>query len=306
MSNISKVTREKNENYTTIGNEVLRDKRISLKAKGLLITALGLPPTWELSVSGLQKCLKEEEKAIRSAFNELIEFGYCERKRLRDPETQLFVGTEYIFRETPINRELDPPAQNLHVEKPHVEKDGQLNPYELNTDASNSVPSGTGVPPLASIFGPNLGQPLSLPTSSVEGAESPCVSSPEQLAKKAIWDRGVYLLGTNGKSNDQARRQIGKWLKRNYELDVINVIASLPEGIADYVSYVTEILKNYLPKDHHLKTNEELAKEREEAAQVTIAPPPTIKPSRDMPADAFRQQEAGECYTEIGNKGKGY
>ncbi len=300
MSNISKVTREKNENYTTIGNEVLRDKRISLKAKGLLITALGLPPTWELSVSGLQKCLKEEEKAIRSAFNELIEFGYCDRKRLRDPETQLFIGTEYIFRETPINREPDPPAQNPHVEKPHVEKDGQLNPYELNTDSSNSVPNGTGVPPLASIFGPPLGQP-SLPASSIGEAEFPRVS---QTPQEFVWGEGVQFLTRNGATN--FRGVLGEFLRDHHHEDVVTMLKGLPEHRLDYVPYMKKLMKGYLKKDAKLKTNEELRVEREQFAQSTIAPPSTAKPAREMPADAFRAQEAGECYTEISDKGKGY
>ena len=62
---------EKNSNYTTMSNKHLRDKRISLKAKGLLSQMLSLPDDWGYSVGGLASVNQEGEKAIISTLKEL-------------------------------------------------------------------------------------------------------------------------------------------------------------------------------------------------------------------------------------------
>ena len=51
----------KNENYTTMCNTHLRDKNLSLKAKGLLSMMLSLPDIWHYSVKGLEGICKAEE-----------------------------------------------------------------------------------------------------------------------------------------------------------------------------------------------------------------------------------------------------
>ena len=89
----------KNKNYSTINNEVLRDKNISLKAKGLLITILSLPDDWDLSVSGMAVICLEGRRAIASAINELREFGYIKRTTIKD--NNRFAGYEYLVQESP-------------------------------------------------------------------------------------------------------------------------------------------------------------------------------------------------------------
>ena len=44
---------EKNKNYTVMSNVHLRDKALSLKAKGLLSLILSLPDDWQYNVKGL-------------------------------------------------------------------------------------------------------------------------------------------------------------------------------------------------------------------------------------------------------------
>ena len=44
---------EKNRDYTVIANHHLRDKTLSLKAKGLLALMLSLPEGWDYSTNGL-------------------------------------------------------------------------------------------------------------------------------------------------------------------------------------------------------------------------------------------------------------
>ena len=44
---------EKNKGFTVMSNYHLRDKNLSLKAKGLLSYMLSLPEDWDYSIDGL-------------------------------------------------------------------------------------------------------------------------------------------------------------------------------------------------------------------------------------------------------------
>ena len=50
---------ERTDNYTVMANYHLRDKRLSLKAKGLLSVMLSLPPEWDFTLTGLAYISKE-------------------------------------------------------------------------------------------------------------------------------------------------------------------------------------------------------------------------------------------------------
>lgn len=59
-----------------MSNIHLRDKNLSLKAKGLLSVMLSLPDDWNYSIAGLCSICKENETAIKSALNELKAYNY--------------------------------------------------------------------------------------------------------------------------------------------------------------------------------------------------------------------------------------
>ncbi len=63
---------EKDKNYTVMSNYHLRDKRLSLKAKGLLSFMLSLPEDWDYSLNGLVAMHKEGREAIQNALDELL------------------------------------------------------------------------------------------------------------------------------------------------------------------------------------------------------------------------------------------
>lgn len=86
--------------YTVIENNILRDKTISLKAKGLLCLVMGLPDDWKFSLNGLSSICKEGVEAIKTAMDELEKNGYLIRNRTRDCGKY---NTEYDFFEIPVN-----------------------------------------------------------------------------------------------------------------------------------------------------------------------------------------------------------
>ena len=102
----------KSKDYTTICNRIFKDKRLSLKAKGLLAMLLSLSDHWDLSISGLEVILKEGKDSIRTTINELIKNGYIIREREKDKKG-IFIGIKYIVFEHPSldNPTLDNPTQ---------------------------------------------------------------------------------------------------------------------------------------------------------------------------------------------------
>ena len=130
---------EKNRNYCTINNTVIWDNRISLKAKGLLMTMLALPDDWNYSIEGLSKIMKEGKDAIRSAIQELEEAGYVQRIQDKS-ESGKFNGYIYIIHEAPIleNTELEPLAENPTTVEPTTENPTQQNIYKHNTNIQTS------------------------------------------------------------------------------------------------------------------------------------------------------------------------
>lgn len=57
---------ERTQNYTVMSNYHLRDRRLSLKAKGLLSLMLSLPEDWDYTLSGLARISLEGKDAIRA------------------------------------------------------------------------------------------------------------------------------------------------------------------------------------------------------------------------------------------------
>ena len=118
----------KSKDYTTICNRIFKDRRLSLKAKGLLAMLLSLSDHWELSIKGLIVILKEGESAIRSTINELIENGYVERERVKN-EKGVIIGINYTVFESP---KLNSPRLGFPNVDNQVQVSNNLSNYQSN------------------------------------------------------------------------------------------------------------------------------------------------------------------------------
>ena len=58
---------EKNKGYTVMSNHHLRNKDLSLKAKGLLSQMLSLSEDWDYTLKGLALINREKIDAVRQA-----------------------------------------------------------------------------------------------------------------------------------------------------------------------------------------------------------------------------------------------
>ena len=131
---------ERTGDYTVMSNFHLKDKRLSLKAKGLLSQMLSLPDDWDYTLSGLCFINRESKDAIRSAINELERAGYIRRRQTIDA-TGKFGANEYSIYERPITDV--PSSENPTTEKPITKKPLPENPTQLNTKKSSTQKQNT-------------------------------------------------------------------------------------------------------------------------------------------------------------------
>ena len=129
---------ERNTGYTVMSNHHLRNKELSLKAKGLLSQMLSLPEDWDYTLAGLSLINRESIDAIRTAVWELEKAGYITRRQGRDEKGKM-TAIEYTIYEQPQPPELDCPVlENPTADNPTTENPTSENPMQLNKDISRT------------------------------------------------------------------------------------------------------------------------------------------------------------------------
>mgnify|MGYP003300995551 CR=1 FL=1 len=126
---------QKTENYTVMSNNHLRNKELSLKAKGLMSLMLSLPPSWDYSIGGLVSICKESHTSIRSALKELEENRYLIRKRVNTEKG--YFAYEYTLYEIPLPHTGNQHTDKTHAGKGRAEKRTQINKDKKNKDKLN-------------------------------------------------------------------------------------------------------------------------------------------------------------------------
>ena len=132
----------KTKDFTIMSNHHLRNRELTLKAKGLMSLMLSLPEEWDYTLKGLSLISKEGIDAIRVAVIELEEQGYIVRERMRNEKGQLG-SIEYVIHEFPVEPKSEKPIlenpilDNPTLEEPILEKPELENPTQLNTNKTN-------------------------------------------------------------------------------------------------------------------------------------------------------------------------
>ena len=124
------------ENFTMMSNHHLRNKKLSLKAVGLMSKILSLPDEWDYSLKGLAKLNADGIDGVRSAVQELEDAGYIIRRQRRDKNGRM-AQSEYLVFEIPelSKPALDSPSSEKPIPvKPATDVPTSGNPMQINTD----------------------------------------------------------------------------------------------------------------------------------------------------------------------------
>ena len=208
----------KNVNYTVMSNHHLQDKRLSLKAKGLLSYMLSLPDDWDYSLKGLTVGCKDGLDSVRTAVLELEEHGYVRRQKVRNAKGQI-IDYDYQVYESPVEDDLAVPGK----------------------EGGPSAPSATKSPksrmkPCSSPFldFPNLAEP------NLEKATQ------QNTNKQNTKRQSTNLSGQTGKTADfdQMEAQVREEFRERLEIDTLAQRYDPDKLTSQHIEYIFDVLSN--------------------------------------------------------------
>lgn len=126
------------QNYTIIRNDILTNKNISLKAKGLLCLLLSLPSDWVIYKTQLSDFSSDGRDATTNAFNELVELGYILSVQRVNEKGQK-MGYDYIvYDEISVPDTEKPITENPKLDNPKSDKPSLQSTNIQSTNIQNT------------------------------------------------------------------------------------------------------------------------------------------------------------------------
>lgn len=239
----------KTNDFSIISNAPLRERKMSLQAKGLLMLMLSNNDGWNYSMNGLKSICIEKDTAINSALKELKKFGYLKVTKLMPNQTES-KRIEYVYDifEMPQGRNVnDPvlqdqptenqgvgnqPLENQPLEFQGLEIQGTkeiLYKEKSNKERSNEELSNTGERARAKK------SPASAPTRHKHGEYQNVLLSDEELSKlneeygedvvKIYIERVSSYMASKGATYKNFLATIRNWIKRDAERAKNNNVA---------------------------------------------------------------------------------
>ena len=119
--------------FTILGNALLRDERLSFRARGVLAYLLSMKDGWSVDASKIAARGREGRDAIRTALNELEDAGYLQRQRVKSSESGLWV-TEAVLADRP-ELEIRGLESQVSLETHSLESQVSLETHSLETQS---------------------------------------------------------------------------------------------------------------------------------------------------------------------------
>lgn len=113
--------------FTIVSRRILRDRSLSLKAKGLYCLILSLPETWSFSARGLAMLALDGDVSVNTGLKELEAAGYIRREQKNDGG---FSGGDCIVFDDPAPRV--PSSGNAYTDNAYTDKMYAGNPRTVN------------------------------------------------------------------------------------------------------------------------------------------------------------------------------
>lgn len=111
--------------YTVLSNAVIRDYRLSWKARGILCYLLSLPDNWQTSAEQLVRAGQDGRHAVLAGLTELEDAGYLVRIRKQKPNGQWHTTTVVFDNPQTVDNSEQPKSGNP--------TSGNLTPKEVTT-----------------------------------------------------------------------------------------------------------------------------------------------------------------------------
>lgn len=101
VSTLARLIKQDRGNYTNISNQLIRDSRLSWKARGIFAYLWSQADEWDFYVSEVAKHATDGRDALRSGLKELEKYGYLTRKPRSDANGK-FDGMDWVLTDKPV------------------------------------------------------------------------------------------------------------------------------------------------------------------------------------------------------------
>ena len=95
------IRRDTKEGFTWVHNTFIRDKRLSLAERGMLILLMSLPNDWKFTIAGIKAMVEDGREKVSSTLKALEKHGYLRRVQQYD-ENGGFTDLLYTFSDEPV------------------------------------------------------------------------------------------------------------------------------------------------------------------------------------------------------------
>lgn len=167
MSNMIFKRKVKIDNYTMIHNNILRNQKLSARAKGLMCYILSLPDDWTLNKQNLYAQFKEGKDALNTAWEELTESKYLNHYPFKDDSGKIVKWLVEVY-EDPMDNpkftfdDLEEPTpvagfpqldkQKPDAENPQLDTNADLKAFSPDADFPQQENPDSGNPQLQSTY----------------------------------------------------------------------------------------------------------------------------------------------------------
>lgn len=138
-----RIRKEYSKGFTTTSNTIIRDERLTWKARGIFNYLWSMPDDWDFYAKEVAKHAKDGIHSLDSGLDELAKYGYLERTRLRDKKGR-FGAPVWVLHDDPADAQKPkcgfPILDNPKLEKPILENRTLLNKYLTNQTSTKEIP----------------------------------------------------------------------------------------------------------------------------------------------------------------------
>lgn len=133
---MTKINKQSKGYFTITNNQLIRDDRLSWKARGIFTYLWSMSDGWDFKASEVAKHASDGKDSLNSGLKELEEYGYLSRQQKRDDNGKLD-GFEWALTDSPV---IGKPAKNnpKNADFPITENPSPEKPTTGNPPLSNN------------------------------------------------------------------------------------------------------------------------------------------------------------------------
>lgn len=128
------------DGWTRVPRNILRDERMSFKAKGLVAWLASHKPGFRITRAFIAQAGTDGKEAVESGLRELRELGYLTVEQARDATGRLGAGADYVLHRQPITP-VSRTTGNPEGGKPAAKRDPSLGRPSSSSALRAAVPS---------------------------------------------------------------------------------------------------------------------------------------------------------------------